>query len=60
MLYGIIVTCNKGCEHLISADEDYLKAWENAPLKYAGLDDATTILLDDDDPAVLELKKMEH
>jgi hypothetical protein len=42
-LYGVQVTCNKGCKHLISADKDYINAWAKAPVKYAGLESATTI-----------------
>jgi hypothetical protein len=53
-LFGVVVSCSKGCEHLIAADKDYYKAWGQA-YPYGALDDAKTIRIGANAKAVREL-----
>jgi hypothetical protein len=42
-LYAVAVNCHKGHEHIVSVAETEMDAWADAPLRYAGLDDARTV-----------------
>lgn len=42
-LYGVVVQCTYGCEHLIGVGKTSIDAWANAPPKYAALRGARTI-----------------
>jgi hypothetical protein len=53
-LYGVLIPCGKGCEHLAAADKDYFQAWSKA-FPFGGLDDARTIIVKENEPTVLAL-----
>ena len=55
-LYGVVVKCDRGCEHLVSLDKDYFEAWRKAG-RYGMLDSARTVRIDPEDKIVREFEK---
>lgn len=36
-MYGVVMKCSEGCEHLVSVGRTYMDAWGNVPKKLIGL-----------------------